>query len=131
MTKSRLCEQRCHTPTLSTWFAASRPSDGQTTRGGTWFAKADSTLFSFPAAHTAWGRISIIRKKRRRIALPDRWFVTFNPEPDIRYNFGRAVTGQTGRLFVPADLMVGEGHYEKRHGVAGDESSDYQRLSGL
>jgi hypothetical protein len=41
------------------------------------------------------------------IALPDRWFVTFYPEPDIRYNFGDPITGQTGRLFLPIDLMVG------------------------
>jgi hypothetical protein len=41
------------------------------------------------------------------IALPERWFITLFPEPDIRYNFGAAITGQTGRLFLPADLMVG------------------------
>ena len=41
------------------------------------------------------------------VALPDRWFVTFYPEPDIRYNFGDPVTGQTGRFFLPADVMVG------------------------
>jgi len=42
------------------------------------------------------------------IALPDRWFVTFYPEPDIRYNFGVPVTGQTGRLFLPVDVMAGK-----------------------
>jgi len=41
------------------------------------------------------------------VALPDQWFVTFYPEPDIRYNFGDPITGQTGRFFLPADLMVG------------------------
>lgn len=41
------------------------------------------------------------------VALPGQWFVTFYPEPDIRYNFGDPITGQTGRLFVPADLMIG------------------------
>jgi hypothetical protein len=41
------------------------------------------------------------------VTLPERWFVTFYPEPDIRYNFGDPITGQTGRLFLPADLMVG------------------------
>jgi hypothetical protein len=41
------------------------------------------------------------------IALPDRWFVTFYPSPDIRYNFGDPITGQTGRLFLPADVMLG------------------------
>jgi hypothetical protein len=42
------------------------------------------------------------------VALPRGWFVTFYPQPDIRYNFGAAITGQTGRLFLPADLMVGK-----------------------
>jgi len=41
------------------------------------------------------------------VALPDRWFVTFYPDPDIRYNFGDPIAGQTGRLFLPLDVMVG------------------------
>jgi hypothetical protein len=42
------------------------------------------------------------------IGLPDRWFVTFYPSPDIRVNFGDAITGQTGRWFVPFDIRVGK-----------------------
>lgn len=41
------------------------------------------------------------------IGLPDRWFVTLYPSPDIRVNFGDPVTGQTGRLFLPFDFRVG------------------------
>ena len=41
------------------------------------------------------------------ISLPDRWFVTFYPDPNIRVNFGDPVTGQTGRLFLPFDAMLG------------------------
>jgi hypothetical protein len=41
------------------------------------------------------------------IDLPERWFVTFYPSPDIRLNFGDPITGQTGRLFLPFDFMVG------------------------
>jgi hypothetical protein len=41
------------------------------------------------------------------VALPSQWFVTFYPSPDIRYNFGDPITGQTGRLFLPFDFMVG------------------------
>lgn len=41
------------------------------------------------------------------LGLPDRWFLTFYPSPDIRINFGDPVTGQTGRLFLPFDIMVG------------------------
>jgi len=42
-----------------------------------------------------------------KVVLPDRWFVTLYPEPDIRYNFGDPITGQTGRLFLPMDFLVG------------------------
>ena len=37
------------------------------------------------------------------IGLPDQWFITFYPSPDIRINFGDPITGQTGRLFLPFD----------------------------
>ena len=39
--------------------------------------------------------------------MPSQWFVTFYPSPDIRINYGDPITGQTGRLFMPLDLMVG------------------------
>jgi hypothetical protein len=42
------------------------------------------------------------------IRLQDRWFVTFFPSQDIRYNFGDPITGQTGRLFLPFDVRVGK-----------------------
>jgi Putative MetA-pathway of phenol degradation len=41
------------------------------------------------------------------IGLPDRWFITFYPSPDIRINLGDPVTGQTGRLFLPFDARIG------------------------
>jgi Putative MetA-pathway of phenol degradation len=40
-------------------------------------------------------------------SFPDGWFFALYPEPDIRWNFGPAVTGQTGRLFLPFDARVG------------------------
>jgi hypothetical protein len=40
-------------------------------------------------------------------SLPDGWYFALYPEPDIRWNFGPAVTGQTGRLFLPFDGRVG------------------------
>lgn len=40
-------------------------------------------------------------------SFPDGWFFAFYPEPDIRWNFGSPVTGQTGRLFLPFDARVG------------------------
>jgi len=41
------------------------------------------------------------------LSLPDQWFIAFFPSADIRVNFGDAVTGQTGRLFLPFDARVG------------------------
>ena len=41
------------------------------------------------------------------VALSSKWFVTLYPSPDIRINYGDPVTGQTGRLFLPFDFMVG------------------------
>jgi hypothetical protein len=41
------------------------------------------------------------------IDLPQRWFITFYPNPDIRINYGDPITGQTGRLFLPMDFMIG------------------------
>jgi hypothetical protein len=41
------------------------------------------------------------------LGLPDRWFLSFFPSSDIRINFGDAVTGQTGRLFLPFDARIG------------------------
>jgi hypothetical protein len=40
-------------------------------------------------------------------SFPDGWFLTLYPDPDIRWNFGPAATGQTGRLFLPFDGRVG------------------------
>ena len=41
------------------------------------------------------------------ISLPDRWFLTLYPSNDIRINCGDPVSGQTGRLFLPADFAIG------------------------
>lgn len=42
------------------------------------------------------------------VNLPDRWFVTLFPSPDIRINYGDPITGQTGRWFIPFDIRVGK-----------------------
>ena len=41
------------------------------------------------------------------LGLPDHWFITFYPNPDIRINYGDPITGQTGRLFLPFDARIG------------------------
>ncbi len=40
-------------------------------------------------------------------SLPDRFYFTLYPSADIRWNFGPAITGQTGRLFLPFDFRIG------------------------
>ena len=42
------------------------------------------------------------------VSLPDRWFVTLYPNPEIRWNFGAPITGQSGRLFLPFDARIGK-----------------------
>jgi len=42
------------------------------------------------------------------VGLPDRWYVTFFPSPDIRINYGDPITGQTGRWFIPFDVRFGK-----------------------
>ena len=64
-------------------------------------------------------------------SLPDRWFFTLYPTPDIRWNFGPPVTGQTGRLFLPFDARIGR-KFAKNLNVSlevGDP--DRQAISGL
>jgi hypothetical protein len=41
------------------------------------------------------------------IGLPDRWFVSLFPSNDVRLNYGRPSSGQTGHLFLPFDAAVG------------------------
>lgn len=42
------------------------------------------------------------------LSLPGRWFFTLYPSPEIRWNFGAPITGQTGRLFLPFDARIGK-----------------------
>jgi hypothetical protein len=42
-----------------------------------------------------------------KIDLPETWFVTLFPSPDVRWNFGAKASGQTGRLFLPFDISSG------------------------
>jgi hypothetical protein len=41
------------------------------------------------------------------IGLPKNWFIALFPSPDIRINYGPPIAGQTGRSFLPADVLVG------------------------
>ena len=41
------------------------------------------------------------------IDFPGPLFITFYPSNDIRINYGAPIAGQTGRLFLPFDALVG------------------------
>jgi hypothetical protein len=41
------------------------------------------------------------------IDLPGPFFITFYPSHDIRINYGAPIAGQTGRLFLPFDALIG------------------------
>ena len=41
------------------------------------------------------------------VNLPGPFFITFYPSNDIRINYGAPLAGQTGRLFLPFDALVG------------------------
>jgi hypothetical protein len=41
------------------------------------------------------------------IDLPGPFFLTFYPSHDIRINYGAPIAGQTGRLFLPFDALIG------------------------
>jgi hypothetical protein len=41
------------------------------------------------------------------IDLPGPWFIVLYPSNDIRINFGAPIAGQTGRLFLPFDALIG------------------------
>ncbi len=42
------------------------------------------------------------------IPLPDQWFINLFPSTDIRYNLGDRREGDSGRWFVPADVLIGK-----------------------
>jgi hypothetical protein len=41
------------------------------------------------------------------VGLPNRWFVMLYPSYDIRVNYGKPISGQAGRLFLPFDGAIG------------------------
>jgi hypothetical protein len=74
---------------------------------GSFFAALVRYDMSFAAAPWAKNISNLQFEPELHINLPDRWFVTFYPSPDIRLNYGDPITGQTGRLFLPADVLIG------------------------
>jgi hypothetical protein len=70
--------------------------------------RAPELLLPLAASLAGAGMLGIEnRADALNINLPQHWFVTFYPNPDIRINYGDPITGQTGRLFLPMDFMIG------------------------
>jgi len=46
------------------------------------------------------------------LGLSESWFITLYPSFDVRINYGPAVPGQTGSLFLPFDVAVGREIYK-------------------
>jgi hypothetical protein len=42
------------------------------------------------------------------LALPEGWFVNLYPSSDIKYNFAEKRPGDTGKWFIPFDVLVGK-----------------------
>jgi hypothetical protein len=68
------------------------------------FRYAQTFAASFPNSRPA-SNLQI--SPQLKIILPDTWFVTLFPSPDVRWNFGAKASGQTGRLFLPFDISGG------------------------
>jgi hypothetical protein len=74
---------------------------------GTYFEPIARYDQSFAGSVTAKSISNLQMAPTFNISLPDHFFLTFYPSADIRWNFGPAVTGQTGRLFLPFDARIG------------------------
>jgi len=74
---------------------------------GSYFVPQLSYDFSFAQAYPGGNASNLQFAPELNVALQDGWFVVFYPSTDIRWNYGDPLSGQTGRLFLPADVAVG------------------------
>jgi len=75
---------------------------------GSWFALLGRYDVSFAGYEDRAEKKEIQLAPTFNISLPQSWFVALYPSSDIRYNLGEQRPGDTGRLFVPFDFMVGK-----------------------
>jgi hypothetical protein len=81
---------------------------------GSYFAPTGRYNFSIagPAGFNNRPHISELQfSPTINIRLPNLWFITLFPGTsggDIRYNLGQPQSGDKGRLFLPADFMIGK-----------------------
>ena len=65
------------------------------------------------------------------LGLPDRWFLTLYPSPDIRINYGDPVTGQTGAVELSVQRKDRTQDHRQSRAFARGWRAHNQRLSGL
>jgi hypothetical protein len=75
---------------------------------GSYFEPLMRWTYSFAGDPTKKNINNLQLAPKVNFSLPDRWFFTLYPSTDIRWNFGDAATGQTGRLFLPFDALIGK-----------------------
>jgi hypothetical protein len=75
---------------------------------GSWFALGVRYDVSFAGADDRTDKNELQFAPTFNISLPRCWFIDLYPSNDIRYNLGDKRPGDTGRLFVPLDFMVGK-----------------------
>ncbi|HEX9170563.1 MAG TPA: hypothetical protein VF886_16830 [Roseiarcus sp.] len=74
---------------------------------GTYFEPFARYDVSFAGSATTKAISNLQFAPMLNFSLPDHFFFTLYPSADIRWNFGPAATGQTGRLFLPFDARIG------------------------
>jgi hypothetical protein len=74
---------------------------------GTYLVPAMRYAVSVAGTHSTRDISELQMAPTFNLDLPGPWFLTLYPSYDIRINEGVPVSGQTGRLFLPADAAVG------------------------
>ncbi len=88
--------------------AAVRLDTGDTLKGS-WVALAGRWDRSFAESRADFNEVNELQfAPVINIPLPNFWFINLFPSTDIRYNLGDARDGDSGRWFVPADVMIGK-----------------------
>jgi hypothetical protein len=73
----------------------------------TYFVPAMRYAVSVAGTHSTRDISELQMAPTFNLDLPGPWFLTLYPSYDIRINYAAPVSGQTGRLFLPADAAIG------------------------
>jgi hypothetical protein len=74
---------------------------------GSYFVPQIGYNFSFAQSFPSRNEKNLQFGPELNLALPQGWFAVLYPSTDIRVNYGDALSGQTGHLFLPLDFSVG------------------------